>query len=252
MAATETLSPCGWAIDPGCCSTWNEGSPAQQARAQEHAIAVLWRLSGRQFGRCTDVIRPCRSASWCDFWTSGTWTPVMSAGVWHNFGPATATQSIELPGYLPEPTRVTVDGVDLPEAAYQVHNGRHLVRVDGGTWPISQDVTLPPTDVGTWEVEYVHGVPLPGDGPAAVGELACEFLKICLGSAACELPRRLQQLSRQGVDLTLMDPGDYLDKGRTGVQRVDEWVSTVNPHRLQAQPGIWYPEITQHVQVTWP
>lgn len=259
MAATELLAPCGWTADTDCCSVWTQGTPAQQARAEAIAIAVLWRLSGRQFGRCPRTIRPCRRPRAQSWWPNVTgWWPSMHNGEWFNACgcgsscSCAAAQSVDLPGYLPEPTRVTVDGVDLPEDAYQVHNGRHLVRVDGEAWPTCQDMSLPATAPGTWEVEYEHGVPLPADGPAAVGTYACEILKACLGTTGCELPRRLQSLSRQGVDITLMDPGDYLDKGRTGVQRVDEWLATVNPHHLSGAPTVYSPDLPEHVEVTWP
>lgn len=45
----------------------------------------------------------------------------------------------------------------------------------------------------------------------------------------CELPERTTSITREGVSYTVMATDDYLDKGHTGIPKVDLWVASANP-----------------------
>ena len=39
----------------------------------------------------------------------------------------------------------------------------------------------------------------------------------------------MQTITREGITMTLLDPQEFLDKGRTGLPDVDRWLVLVNP-----------------------
>lgn len=73
-------------------------------------------------------------------------------------------------------------------------------------------------------VDYQIGSNLPPGTEGLVAWLAAQYAKASVGQA-CGLPERLNTVTRQGVSWTILDPGDYLDKGRTGMPRVDDWAA---------------------------
>jgi hypothetical protein len=63
----------------------------------------------------------------------------------------------------------------------------------------------------------------------------------------CRLPERVTSVNREGVSWTVIDPQQYLDKGRTGMPGIDQFISAVNPagakrpasvHSPDAPPGV--------------
>ena len=58
--------------------------------------------------------------------------------------------------------------------------------------------------------------------------LAVEYGKAAQGNP-CALPERITSVTRQGVSWTVLDPQDFLDKGYTGMSRVDHWLAAVKP-----------------------
>lgn len=105
-------------------------------------------------------------------------------------------------------------------------------------WPTCQDMDLPATEEGTFEITYCYGVPVPEAAIIGVAEYACELAKLCSG-AKCKLPQRVTSLSRQGTSLELFDPLDFLNEGRTGIVTLDQWIRSENPNGLAAPPGIF-------------
>ena len=74
---------------------------------------------------------------------------------------------------------------------------------------------------------YVISSNLPPGTVGKVGWLASELMKSYQGSGACALPERITSVTRQGMTWTLLDPGDYLDRGLIGVPAVDAWLMAV-------------------------
>jgi len=212
---------------------------------------------------------------------SGMPQPALIDGQWWNLfcgcggdtcgcGP---TAELQLPGpvyweqahpWLPAPAdtrpspprydlEVWIDGQRLPETAYTLLDADRLVRTDGGTWPDCQYIDRPPrlrdddppgwTAEGTFAVVYWQGVPVPPAGQRAVATLACELWKACTGDDSCRLPARVQQVQREGITYSILDPQDFLQDGRTGITEVDQWLAAVNPNSLRERPSVWSPDL---------
>jgi hypothetical protein len=225
-------------------------APSGMAVYEDMAAELLWRWTGRRFGLCEATIRPCRQD--CTGWvstyygTSGSppWPvgrpfyPALVRGQWFNIGcgggcgdqcGCEANQSLAFEKPVWEVAEVQVDGVVLDPSAYQLFNSRYLTRTDGGTWPTCQDMSKRLGAAGTWGVTIRVGDPVPAGGQLAAGKLALELAKAFTGSKGCELPTRVQSVTRAGVSISMMlDTFDDLDKGKTGVWVVDAWVASVN------------------------
>jgi len=244
--------PCDWPIDTTCCPDWNSFDPAVRARATTLATFILDGLTGRQFSQCPVNYRPCgpKCAGGGGYmsWPVGTpgvsggggpWMiPYIDAGVWRNCGctggcSCAARCEVPFPSSVASVASVTVDGLELDVSAYRLDSWRgipRLVRVDGECWPECQDMNVGPDEVGSFVIVYQPGRPLPVAGQIAAGEYACEIAKACVG-ADCALPQQVANMSRNGVDIQLVDPVETAENGLTGLANVDLWIRSVNPAR---------------------
>lgn len=198
------------------------------------ATDLLFELSGRRFpGSCSETIRPCPSfvSCGCDDWRScGCNIPRITLG--------------EVP--VTDVTEVILDGVTLTDGVdYRVDDWRYLVRLrdaDGRSpgWPQWQELDLPVTEDNTFQITFTYGLPPPPAGVRAAAVLACQLALACHpeGASVCQLPTRVQQITRQGVSMVLLDPFEFLDKGRTGISQVDSFLSTYNPHGLKRRASV--------------
>lgn len=248
VTGTPTAGPCGpWS--PIWCEPLPITTAAVSGDAIQAATEILWAKSGRQFDACEITLRPCRRDCFEGVW-GGTWNewgtgwpyPYNYAGQWFNLGcggcpgscSCTVLHTVELPMMVGAITEVRVDGVVLPETAYRVYDHRTIVRTDGEAWPLCNDLNLDDTEVGTWSITYVAGTAVPTSGRMALGELARELALACVG-AACKLPSPVQQLVRQGVSLTFLDPNEMFADGKIGLYRSDLFISTFNPGGIPAR-----------------
>lgn len=233
-------------------------SPAVTGAALAAASELVWTLSGRRFGLCTSVLRPCRRECQGMIWPlgSGIWPftspgmtyplPIWWNGQWLNLTcgscttdcSCTVVEEVVLPGGVYAITQVLIDGAVLSPSAYRLDDNRLVVRIDGGAWPLCNNLSLNDTEVGTWSITAQWGEPLPEIGKIAVGELACEFGKYLSGSA-CNLPETVTSLSRQGVSLTFADPNEVLNEGRLGLHFTDMFLSAFNPSGLRARSQVY-------------
>lgn len=268
MAAADYITPCGWDPDPpACCPQWDSADAAEQARALSAAVRILYNLTGRQFSRCAQTIRPCRKRCIrpvAGSWDGGQWVPQLTSGVWTNVrcgcgyehGCSCGTVcEVMLPGTLPEPVQITIDGTEVPLAAFRVDSGRWLVRQDGGCFPDCQDLSAPAGDPGTWTVTFEAGTPIPPEANWYAATLACELVKACNGgtSGQCRLPSNIQALHRNGVDIEFASRDTATGGGRlTGLAEVDTWIQSINPAGLPWRPTVWSPDAPDHRTVTWP
>lgn len=217
------------------------------------ATEVLWAKSGRQFDECTLMLRPCQKDCWggsfpfADTWNEfGTrWPyPYNYAGQWFNLGcggcPGTCSCTVLYEAQMPQPisriVQVLVDGVPLISgSSYKVYDYQTLIRTDGEPWPLCNDLNKDETEVGTWAVEAVIGTEVPVLGRLAVGELALEFINACVDADNCMLPKPVQQIVRQGVSLTFLDPNEVFAAGKIGLFNADLFISTFNPGGIPAR-----------------
>lgn len=251
--------PCEWPLaipdeTEGClpCDTLYELNDTQQELVKDMAVELLWNWTGHRFGLCETTVRPCRSSCsgihWND-WGShttgakpqiGGWTPALIGGEWMNLycGDCTGSAcncgdqhsiSIRLPGPVARIDEVIVGGEALPISAWILRSGT-LYRVDGGVWPDCNSETGDPLDPdsGAWEITYRRGYPVPAGGQLAAYRLACELAKALNGDNDCQLPERVQSITREGVSMAVLDGFEGLEDGRTGIWHIDAWISAVN------------------------
>lgn len=204
------------------------------------ASRVLYELSGRKYpGVCSQTIRPACACQ------HDPGPPSRRLG--NRYPRGCRVPQIELNNTpVVDITQVTVDGTVLAESAYRVDNKRWLVRVDGDAWPCSQDFTLDPTEVGTWEVVYEWGAPIPEHVRQIAAVYACELAKGMCGSQSCRLPANIQSLTRQNTQVAFLDPSVLANEGLTGVPEVDVWLRAENPQRRRGRMLAAYPAMPQH------
>lgn len=79
------------------------------------------------------------------------------------------------------------------------------------------------------EVRYTYGSPPPAPVLKAIEDLEREMVKALNRDPGCKLPERVTSITREGMTMALIDPQDFLDKGRTGLPQVDMVLSAYNP-----------------------
>jgi hypothetical protein len=93
------------------------------------------------------------------------------------------------------------------------------------------------------EVTYTYGAPPPAAGKHAAKVMADQYVLAATGDDACALPQRVTQVSRQGMSWTLLDPQDFLDKGRTGIYQADLFLRAANPSGALLRARVFSPDI---------
>jgi hypothetical protein len=270
MAAPPEQVPCSPWTTPEevllCCPDLDPGYDL--TAVINFASALLFRLSGRQFpGECERTVWPCSGNNcgcgcgcgedgcggfagalgndWWWAWNNYPSYPVRTAaGSWINCGPCggkCCVPSVSLPATVNEIIEIVINGEVLPPDAYAIQAYRRVVRVDGGSWPCTNDLTGDVGDPGTWTISFNYGKPVPVDGRFAASKFACELAKNNCGGESC-LPQRLKEITRQGVEMAFADPLEFLEKSQTGIYEVDMWLQSVNPSKLKRRARLHRPD----------
>lgn len=260
---TQTITgPCGtWELDDTCCDDWVGYSPEVTGRAATLAVNHLWRATGRRFGVCDLTIRPCKTSCFnlpYSTYTGGparppglisthTLSPTLIDGKWFNFNGgvfACSTCFCDTPDILALPTApvisvddITVDGVSITLEGFKLIGPNRLVAPSGFTFPTCQNIGLAAGEEGTWSITYTHGRVPPPDAPYALGLLACEFAKACVGEK-CRLPGNLERMTRSGITQSF-SPNQI---PFTGVHEVDAFIKGVNPNLLTQRSTVTTPD----------
>lgn len=151
--------------------------------------------------------------------------------------------------------------IPLPDypitAITEVVTAAGLVAVDPALYRLDRNsglVIVRPDGVPAWatngwgcteyRISYVFGMTPPPGGREAARKFAGQLLLAGIPDAdGCELPERVQTVSRQGITMGFaVDDFAFLDKGRTGIRDVDTWISSVNPTGTQRRPSVWSPD----------
>jgi hypothetical protein len=143
-------------IECDCGDTSDEEKLALIEAASD-IIAII--TGGKVAGRCNDVVRPCNGSFSCG-------CSALRCGC----SPA----GIVLRGPDPQINEILIDG--LPFLDYAIVDGSLLVRTDGLAWPAHQDITTPSTETGTFEIDYVYGLPTSLLAKRAGSEIICSLL----------------------------------------------------------------------------
>jgi hypothetical protein len=222
------------------------------------ATELLWELSGHRYGFCTVTVRPCARGcldGWmfqrtetgilappADYWSWSTGYPVAGCKCGVECG-CTYLPQVFLPGPVAQLLEVRIDGesvaVSGPDAAVRVDAWNRLVRRDGAAFAGCQDFGAD-DGPGTLFVTYRRGKDVPVLGQIAMGELMPELARACRGQP-CSLSPRARQVTRKGVQEVVNDPTALLDKGLTGLPRVDLFLTAKNPYRLRQRARVFDP-----------
>ena len=242
---------------PGLCTAWEPiwpcdipaSSSAVTGSALQMASEVLWGLTARRFGLCSVTLRPCRKDCTGIVTSDSYPTPMLISGSWYNITcgsgcgddcSCVSVSEVILPGPVYEVTEVKIDGVILTkDVDYRLDDFRRLVRLGGPVWPLCNDLNLADTEINTWSVTFDQGEAVPTLGKVAVGILANEFTKMLVCDNTCALPKPVQSLSRQGINLTFLDPNEVFASGRTGLYVPDIFISTYNPNNLRNRARVY-------------
>lgn len=254
--------PCEWDVEvtDDCCTGWSTLDPTVQARSIRLATKVIWAATGRRYGVCTTVIRPCGNDRRCgecgsfDFF-GGWMRPLLLDGLWRNCLCGCACDckpncQITLPGWVDNVSEVLIDGVILAASSWRVDNHKWLVRTDGECWPRCQDYNVDPPAEGTMQVTYGIGEAVPQDILDITAVLACEFAKACAADKSCRLPGRLQTLTRQGVSVSMVEIDSMLKRGLTGLPDVDMVIIADNPFALKQRNFLYSYDTAPRYRVT--
>lgn len=241
LPGPDSGGDCGpWDVDLSCFEGIpDDVDPELVAKWQQVATDRLWALSGRRWGICTAVIRPCLRSCAEQYgisWRPWELMPYTINGNWYNASPCgcggdcscSTLCEVFLPGPFYAMVEVRIDGAVLDPAAYRVDAPGLLVRQDGECWQRCQDLSAPAGEDGTFVVSYEYGIPLTADALAAVSEYTAELVKACLPGCDCRL--------------TDIDLEEAAEGGLTGLPFVDGWIKSVNPNALPAQPRVMSPD----------
>lgn len=100
------------------------------------------------------------------------------------------------------------------------------------------------------QATYTVGANLPVGTNRVVLKLAKEFA-LDATDGRSTLPERITSITRQGITWTVLDPADFLDKGRTGVIFVDTWLMALNPMRTRQKARVIDPRSPRLVASEW-
>jgi hypothetical protein len=220
-------------IDWGASTVTDSEELLRREIAEELSWGTLQVLSGGQIGMCPVKVRPtdfgeAHASLFAGAVHSASLSLLKSGEFWC---PRRTRTELLLPGPVGRVDEVRIDGAVVTD--YQRY-GDLLVRESG--WPRSNRLGLPDTEEGTWSITYVRGV-LPDrllENAATV--LAKEYVKALTGDGKCRLPKKVQAVSRNGVQYEV--DANLFEDGRTRIDEVDLVVRRLNPHKLKARPVI--------------
>lgn len=254
------LEPCGWSAVPckDCCTDALDAlDPAVKDVLGKAAVRILWAATGKRFGLCEKVLRPCRRN--CGSYWGGLPTPTRISGNWVNIPCGTCSGSCGC-DFISEFTAndidsivsVRIDGEELdPFDVARVYDRRRVLRVDGEQWPTCQNLGSDDDEAGTWSVTVMQGIPVPDGGEVMAGILLCELAKACAEDDGCRLPRRVQNITRQSVTINFADVFSSLGQLHTGLFEVDLWAEAARS-TMGASATISSVDRPRPAVLTWP
>ncbi|MFE2995015.1 hypothetical protein ACFXG4_08390 [Nocardia sp. NPDC059246] len=242
------MPACGWQITQWPAA-YDSADAGAKAAAEALAASTLWALSGRVFGVCEDTVTPVVEPDQQSTYDGPGGALSLKTRAWAGMACGCGTgcrctgsrERVALPGPVQSITEVRIDGQLVDADAYVVHNRRWLVRIDGQLWPLTRP--------DQFTVTYMRGLPIPDTALIVLVDLAVEFLKARTGNGKCSIPARAQQVTRQGVDIQLIDPATLFDNGLTGVETVDRWLAAVNPGGRRAPSRVYSPDRRDPIRV---
>lgn len=242
---------------------------------------LLFNLTGRRWpGWCQDTVRPCAQYAHADTRRSRRYNPGMGTtttasglggdvAAWWDSGiaycscnrsDACGCSSLSQVGVGEVPitsvVEVRIDGDIVDPARYRIDNYRWIVYVPDPDdpqgrqgWPCCQDLNLPSTEPGTFEIVYTAGTAPPPGGRRSAGAYACELVLSWTGDKRCSLPKDATAVSRQGVTSSKVSPMELAKDGMVGIRDVDTWVQSILIGDRRRQAAVVVPEFAGRAKV---
>lgn len=270
---SPTLGPCspwitGADVAEACNITPDGGTDVFDVAAEE-ASSALFQVSGRQFtGLCERVVRPTRDLCQCwgpsslgigpwawTSWGGGGWGWANEAGDRLGCYPMSVVKLAGMP--VREITEVLIDGVVLPpldtngNPNYRIDKWRTLVRMDDPgppslvrrLWPGCQNLSLDPTQIGTFQVTYQYGVDPPQLGKDAAAQIACQLYRAFNGQEN-QLPPGTTKVTRQGVTVERGLLVNWFDPTKpTGLVHLDLFLKAYWRTRAARRSAVFSPDV---------
>lgn len=218
----------------------SDPSSPMASDAATAASTVLYMLSGQKYRGLTETteLYVCKDHSDNRIMTAN-WFPVIDVW-WHPrtlHRGVTPSNEFRLRGRPVRSVSSVSTGVSaLDPIEYELRNSGILHRTSG-SW--SFGICGGPGVL----VSYTYGAVPPALGRQAARALADQLLLATTDPRACELPDRVTTISREGMSVTLLDPQDFLDNGRTGIYIVDLFLKTVNPGKARKPARVFSPDL---------
>jgi hypothetical protein len=151
------------------------------------------------------------------------------------YGPVTSVESV---------VRVADDGAETPVPHRKIGNAVHFPDQGQASYSVPLWRTNGACGPGesVYRVTYRFGSTLTAGARQAVLLYAHELYRWLTGDDECDLPEKVTSITREGIGIQLLTPQDFLDRGRTGVGRVDEWLAQANPRRALRPSAVYTPD----------
>lgn len=242
-SSVSAFDPAQWVTPDDVAELMNVATDAQRQLACTVAAETLHRFSAQQYGTRDYVSRPVQLTNCgCSYSGVPRCGRLAAALVFPQPIVAVVTDNEEPEEDVTTYITVKIDGVELDPSGYNIYNNRTAYRIDD-SWPCCQDLALADDELNTFSVTWRGGVSVPEGGQLAAKELAAEIGRAITHDQKCKLPQRVQNVTRQGVSMAIIDSLDYLKEKRTGLTLVDQWLASVNPEaHQQAHAKVFNPD----------
>ena len=205
----------------------------------DDASDVLYTLSGgKVHGRCTKIVRPCRSDCSCG----------RSYGACGS-GACCSIDTVPLRGPNTDVISVRIDGDYLDSSSYGLMDGGLLYRSssDGtqpDSWPGCQKLYLEATEEGTFEVVFRFGHAPDHLAASAAIELVCKWASgFDAAKERSKLPAGTVSANVGGVQARIRHRADEVAKDAgAAMPAVAEFLAVWAPDRGR-NTGVWSPEL---------
>lgn len=160
------------------------------------------------------------------------------------YGPVTEVVSL---------VRVLSDGTEIPVSFLRVGNSVQVTESGmGSSVPLWRTNWSSGIGMGhLYRLTYRFGSTVTPTARAMVLYYAHEFLLWLAGNESeCDLPENVTSIDREGLGIQLATPQDFLDRGRTGLAKIDTWLAQVNAKRSLRPSQVFTPDAPPGVGVS--
>jgi len=148
--------------------------------------------------------------------------------------------------------RVAADDTERPMTHRLVGNTVYLTGAAGGdtgSVPLWRTNWAPSGSTQVHRLTYRYASTLTATARAMALHYAAQFFAWLTGADDCELPDNVTSIDREGLGIQLATPQDFLDRGRTGIAKIDTWLAQVNAKRALRPSAVYTPDSPPGVAV---